>query len=334
VPEMSSTPNSPERTWQEIPLLATKLYVPSPRPNLVARPRLLAALDEGLSQRLVLVAAPAGFGKTTVLAEWVAGRGLRCAWVSLDEGDSDPVRFCTYAIAALQRIAPTVGEAALEWLRAPQPPPMESVLTLLINDLCQQNEELVLVLDDYHVLGASAVHQAVTVLLDHLPPSLHLVISTRADPPLPLARWRARGQMIEVRADDLRFTFDEAVQFCKITAGLDLLPMDVEALQARTEGWIVGLKMAALSMQGRAGVEALVESFSGSHRYVLDYLLEEVLDRQPADTQAFLLQTSILEQLCGPLCDAVTGQDRSQAMLEGLERANLFVVPLDDERHW
>jgi LuxR family maltose regulon positive regulatory protein len=334
VPEMTSTPSSPERAWQGIPLLVTKLHVPPPRPNLVARPRLLAALDEELHSHLILVSAPAGFGKTTLLSQWIATRGVRCGWLSLDQADNDPIRFCTYVIAALQRIVPGVGQATKEWLHAPQPPPVESILTLLINDLYALPEDVALVLDDYHVIDAGAVHRAVTYLLDQCPPPLHVVIATRADPLLPLARWRARGQMVEVRADDLRFTSDEVALFCDQMTDARLAEGDLLALETRTEGWAVGLQMAALSMQGREDAGSFIRSFSGSHRYVLDYLVEEVLGRQPDEVQAFLLRTSVLERLCGSLCDAVTGQDGSQATLEHLERDNLFVVPLDDERRW
>jgi LuxR family maltose regulon positive regulatory protein len=334
VPEMSSTPSSPERAWQEIPLLATKLHVPPPRPNLVARPRLLAALDQGLSQRLILAAAPAGFGKTTLLSQWIATRGLRCAWLSLDAADNDPIRFCTYAIAALQRIVPGAGREAEPWLHAPQPPPVESILTPLINDLYALPEDVVLVLDDYHTVDAGAVHRAITYLLDRCPPPLHVVIATRADPPLPLARWRAKGQMAEVRADELRFTSDEVALFCGQMTDVRLAREDLVALETRTEGWAVGLQMAALSMQGRADTTSFIRSFSGSHRYVLDYLVEEVLERQPEEVQTFLLRTSILERLCGVLCDAVLAQTGSQAMLERLDKTNLFTVALDDERRW
>jgi LuxR family maltose regulon positive regulatory protein len=334
VPEMRSTPSSPERAWQEIPLLATKLHVPPPRTNLVARPRLLAALDEGLGQRLILVAAPAGFGKTTLLSQWVATRGLRCAWLSLDAADNDPIRLCTYTIGALQRIVPGAGGAAEPWLHAPQPPPVESILTPLINDLYALPEDVVLVLDDYHTIDAGAVHDAISYLLDQCPPPLHVVVATRADPPLPLARWRARGQMAEVRTDDLRFTSDEIALFCDQMTDARLAEEDLLALETRTEGWAVGLQMAALSMQGRADATSFIRSFSGSHRYVLDYLVEEVLDRQPEEVQAFLLRTSILERLCGALCDAVLEQEGSQAMLEQLDKANLFMVALDDERRW
>jgi LuxR family maltose regulon positive regulatory protein len=334
VPEMRPTFSSPERARQGIPLLATKLHVPLPRPKLVTRPRLVAALDEGLSHRLILVAAPAGFGKTTLLSQWIATRGVRCAWLSLDAADNDPTRFCTYAIGALQRVVPGAGQEVEPWLHAPQPPPVESILTPLINDLYTLPEDVVLVLDDYHAIDAGAVHHAITYLLDQCPPPLHVMIATRADPPLPFARWRARGQMAEVRADDLRFTSGEVALFCDQMTDARLAEEDLLALEARTEGWAVGLQMAALSLQGREDAGAFIRSFSGSHRYVLDYLVEEVLDRQPEEVQTFLLRTSILGRLCGALCDAVLEQAGSQAMLERVEKANLFLVALDDERRW
>ena len=339
-------------------ILATKLYVPPPRPNLVPRPHLLERLDRGLACRLILVSGPAGFGKTTLLSEWIhqtdEGGGRKdtgvhplsftphpskTAWLSLDASDNDPVRFLRYVTAALRTIAPQVGETALALLQAPQPPPVESILTGLVNELCATSDTLLLVLDDYHAIDAAAVHGAVTFLLDNLPPCLHLVIATRADPPLPLARWRSRDQLLEIRSDNLRFTSDEATAFLNRVMGLSLSPEDIAILEARTEGWVVGLQMAALAIrplatQGRQNVLSFVRSFSGSHRYILDYLVEEILNRQTQDVQTFLLHTSILERLTSPLCDAVTGQTGGQGMLERLERANLFLVPLDDERLW
>jgi LuxR family maltose regulon positive regulatory protein len=317
-------------------LLATKLYVPPACPlgHMVSRPRLLEQLDRGLAGRLILLSAPAGFGKTTVLGEWIADRGLCVAWLSLDRSDNDPARFMGYLIAALQTAAPEIGGAAPDLLRFPQPSPPESVLTLLINELCSLSEQIALVLDDYHVLDTPAIHNAVAFLLDRLPPSLHLVIATRADPPLPLARWRSRGQMAEIRTDDLRFTRREISQFLDQAVGPRLSAEDVETLEARTEGWIAGLQMAALSLRGQEDASAFVRAFSGSHHYVLDYLVEEILERQPPHVQQFLLQTSILDRLSGSLCDAVTEQSDGQSMLERLAKANLFLVPLDDERRW
>ena len=326
-------------------LLTTKLYIPLPRPNLISRPRLIERLDEGLclGRRLTLIAAPAGFGKTTLLSEWVAGCGrpepvVRFAWVSLDRGDNDPARFWAYFIAALQGVQTGIGEATLAMLQSPKPLPAEAFLTDLINEITAASlKPFALVLDDYHLIKAQPIHNALTFLLDHLPPNLHLVIATRADPPLPLARLRARDQLTELCATDLRFSSSEAAEFLNQVMGLGLTGEDVATLETRTEGWIAGLQMAALSMRGRKDVTAFIRTFSGSHRFILDYLAEEVLDRQPSDIQEFLLKTCILERMTTPLCDAVlslsTSAD-SQRILEYLEHDNLFVVPLDDERRW
>ncbi len=329
------------------PILATKLHIPPPRPRVVPRPRLIERLDAGLDGKLVLISAAAGFGKTTLLGEWVAtltpgpshaerGERFKVAWLSLDAGDSDPVRFMTYLVAALQTAASGVGSGVLAALQALQPPSPEALLTALLGDLAAVPHDLLLVLDDYHAVESPDVDQAVAFLLEYLPPQMQLVIATREDPPLPLARLRARGQLTELRAADLRFTPAEATQFLNTVMGLNLSEAEVDALEARTEGWIAGLHLAALSMQGRTDTAAFVAAFSGSHRFVLDYLVEEVLQRQPAGVQDFLLRTAILDRLCGRLCDAVT-QDASaagQATLAHLERTNLFVVPLDNERRW
>jgi LuxR family maltose regulon positive regulatory protein len=320
------------------PILATKLYIPPSRRSVVLRPRLVERLNEGLAagNRLTLVSAPAGFGKTTLVGEWVASCGRPAAWLSLDEGDSDPSRFLTYLIAALQTVAPGIGEGVLTVLQSPQPPPLESTLTALLNDVTAIPGDLVLVLDDYHVLDARPVDDALAFLVEHLPPRLHLVIATREDPALPLARLRARGQLTELRAADLRFTPDEAAAFLNEVMHLDLSAEQIAALEARTEGWIAGLQLAAISLQGRSDAAGFIESFAGSNRFVLDYLLEEVLQRQPDAVRTFLLRTSILERLCGALCDAVLldASASSQETLEYLERANLFIVPLDNERRW
>ena len=316
------------------PILATKLYVPLPRPEAVPRPRLIERLDEGLHRRLSLVSAPAGFGKSTLLGEWVAGCERRAAWLSLDERDNDPTRFLAYLVAALQTIAPNVGEGVLGALQSPQPPPTASILTTLLNEIDTVPDDFVLVLDDYHVVDARAVDDALTFLLEHLPPRMHLVIATREDPQLPLARLRARGQLVELRAADLRFVPSEAAEFLKGAMGLDLSAEDIASLDTRTEGWIAGLQLAALSMRGREGVRGFVKAFAGDNRYILDYLVEEVLQRQPERIRSFLLQTSVLDQLSGPLCDAVTGQEDGGGMLEALEHRNFFVVPLDDKRQW
>jgi LuxR family maltose regulon positive regulatory protein len=320
------------------PILATKLYIPPSRQRVVVRPRLVERLNEGLAagHKLTLVSAPAGFGKTTLVSEWVAGCGRPVAWLSLDEGDSDPSRFLTYLVAALQTVASGIGEGILTVLQSPEHPPPESTLTALLNDVSAIPSDVVLVLDDYHVLDAKPVDDALAFLVEHLPPQMHLVIATREDPALPLSRLRARGQLTELRAADLRFTPSEAAGFLHEVMNLDLSTEEVEALDARTEGWIAGLQLAAISLQGRADVAGFIASFAGSHHFVLDYLLEEVLQRQPDSVQAFLLRTSILDRLCGPLCDAVLldASASSQETLEYLDRANLFIVPLDTERRW
>jgi LuxR family maltose regulon positive regulatory protein len=339
-------------------LLQTKLYIPPLRPNLVPRPQLIERLNQGLVQghKLTLVSAPAGFGKTTLVSEWVAGGERPAAWLSLDEGDNDPTRFLVYLVAALQTVAPNIGEGALVILQSPQPPPTELILTTLLNEITTIPDNFVLVLDDYHVIDAkpvdlsTSVDGALTFTLEHLPPQMHLVIATREDPNLPLARLRASGQLTELRATDLRFTSSEAAEFLNQVMGLNLSAEEIAALEIRTEGWIAGLQMAALSMQGREDVPGFIRAFAGDNRYIVDYLVEEVLQRQPERVRSFLLQTSILDRLSGPLCDAVcfgvaetpsssegtavTGQEDGRGMLEALERGNLFVVPLDDKRQW
>src|SRR3989440_1322230 len=318
------------------PMLTTKLYIPRLRPNVVSRPRLIERLNEGLQRKLTLIAAPAGFGKTTLVSAWVADCDRQVAWLSLDEGESDPTLFLTYLVAALRTIAPTIGEGVLGALQSPQPPPPEAILTALLNDLTTIQDQFVLVLDDYHVLEAKAVDQALTYLVEHLPPQMHLVIAPREDPQLPLARLRARGQLTELRAADLRFTPSEAAAFLTQVMGLKLSAEDIAALERRTEGWIAGLQLAALSMQGHEDAASFIRSFTGSHHFVLDYLLEEVLGQQSERVQRFLLRTSILDRMSGPLCDAVVLDPSisGQATLEYLEHANLFIIPLDDERRW
>jgi len=316
------------------PILATKLYLPRLRPNVVSRPRLLERLNEGLHRKLTLIAAPAGFGKTTLVSEWVALIERPTAWLSLDEGENDPARFLAYLVAALQTIAATIGEGVLGVLQSPQPPPPEAILTALLNEITTLPDHFVLVLDDYHVIDAKPVDIVLTYLVEHLPPQMHLVIATREDPHLPLARLRARGHLTELRAADLRFTASEAAEFLNQVMGLNLSAEDIAALEDRTEGWIAGLQLAALSMQGHQDVPGFIRAFAGDHRYIVDYLVEEVLQRQPAPVRSFLLQTAILDRLSGPLCDAVTGQEEGNERLEALERGNFFVVPLDDKRHW
>jgi LuxR family maltose regulon positive regulatory protein len=304
---------------------------------LVVRPRLIERLDEGvrLGHRLTLISAPAGFGKTTLVSAWAAGCGRPVAWLSLDEGDSDPARFLAYLAAALRTVGVEVeGGSSTD---AGTPAAAESFLTALINQVADAPEPLVLVLDDYHLVTAQPIHDALSFLIDHLPSQMHLVIATRADPPLPVARLRGRGQLVELRLVDLRFTPEEAAEFLDRAMGLALSGDDIAALNARTEGWIAGLQMAALSLQRQDDVAQFVAAFAGSDRYILDYLMEEVLHREPEDVQAFLLQTSILDRLCGPLCDAVLGGEAaapSQEVLERLESANLFILPLDSERRW
>jgi LuxR family maltose regulon positive regulatory protein len=337
------------------PILATKLYIPPPRPKVVVRSRLIERLNAGLRQnqgfgrKLTLISAPAGFGKTTLVREWVAGNEQPVVWLSLDEGDSDPTRFLTYLVAALQTIAArqspvgNIGEGVLGALQSPQPPPTESILTALLNDIITVPEDFVLVLNDYHVVDSRPVDNAITFLLEHLPPQMHLVIATREDPDLPLARLRARGQLTELRVADLRFTPAEAAEFLNYVMGLNLSAEDVAALETRTEGWIAGLQLAAISLQGHQDAHGFITSFTGSHHFVLDYLVEEVLHQQSESVQTFLLRTSILDRLCGPLCDAVlqSGADphlalpaSGQETLQTLEQANLFIIPLDNERRW
>jgi LuxR family transcriptional regulator, maltose regulon positive regulatory protein len=363
-------------------LLATKLYVPRPRGALVSRPRLLARLGAGLRGPLTVIAAPAGFGKTTLLTQ---GLGVgswelasspansqpptpnshQVAWLSLDAGDSDSTIFLRYLVAALRTVMPpTVGAMALALLEASPLPPLTTLLTTLINDLASlgpgatgaalDSRRWILVLDDYHAITAPAVHEALAFLLDHLPPTLHLVVASREDPPLPLARLRARGQVAELRAADLRFTAGEAADFLRDVMGLAVSEDDVAALEARTEGWVAGLQLAALALQDRVDQSGFIAAFTGSNRFVVDYLASEVLDRLPPHLRAFVLRTSILERMCGPLCDTLAGvggwelgvggsgttpnsqppSPNSQLMLEELERANLFMVPLDDQRRW
>ncbi len=319
-----------------VPILATKLYVHHPRAKIALRPRLIECLNEGLERKLTLISAPAGFGKTTLVSEWIISCGRLVAWLSLDEGDSNPTRFLTYLVAALQTVTANAGEGVVAALQSPQPPSTESILTNLINEIITILDRFILVLDDYHMIDSQPVDQALTFLLEHLPPNMHLVIATREDPPLSLARYRAKGQLTELRSADLRFTPAEAAEFLNQVMDLNLSAEDISALEARTEGWIAGLPLAALSMRGREDITGFIQSFTGSHRFVLDYLLEEVLQQQSESVQAFLLLTSILNSLNGPVCDAVLCDNvgSGQETLEYLERANLFIVPLDNERHW
>jgi LuxR family maltose regulon positive regulatory protein len=333
--ERTAAPSGAAATGQDV-LLATKLYVPRPPAGLVARPRLAEALREGPAGGLILVCAPAGFGKTALLADWIRREGRPAGWLSLDAGDNDPARFWRHAAAALDRVCPGIGERVGPLLGPPPPHSFEGPVTALINELAGAagDDEVLLVLDDYHVLEAGPVHASVEFLLEHRPPGLRLVLASRSDPPLPLARLRARGQLTELRVADLRFTVDEAAVLLRQATGADLPGGSVAALAGRTEGWAVGLQLVALSLRGHRDIAGFVAAFSGSHRYILDYLAEEVLDRQPDHMLAFLLETSVLERLSGELCDAVTGRTGSQAMLEDIERAGLFLTPLDEVRGW
>src|SRR5580698_5956944 len=317
-------------------LLATKLHVPRPRPGFVPRPRLAGALGEGLARRLILVCAPAGSGKTTMLAGWALSGSRPVAWLSLDTADNDPVRLWRHVVAALDQARPGIGERVGPLLGPSAPASFEGLVTALINELDAQrgDGEVLLILDDYHLIDAQPVHVSLGFLLEHLPPGLHLVLASRADPPLPLARLRAGGQLAELRTADLRFSEQEAAALLRESAGADLPAAAVAALTARTEGWVAGLQLAALSLGGQTDPAGFVAAFSGSHRYVLDYLTEEVLDRQHEEVRTFLLETSLLERLSGGLCDAVTGRADSRAMLERVERAGLFLVPLDEVRGW
>jgi LuxR family transcriptional regulator, maltose regulon positive regulatory protein len=318
-------------------LLTTKLRSPRPRPDLVARPRLREVFDQDEGRRLTLVSAPAGFGKTTLLGEWLDDRWgdeKSIAWVSLDESDNDPARFLAYLVRALQSVEERIGEGVLASLRSSALPSGEAVVGALINELARVDQEISIVLDDYHLITSEPVHEAVSFLIEHMPENAHLVISGRTDPPLPLARLRARDQMTEIRAADLRFTTEEATAFLGEAMGLALSAGDVAALEEITEGWVAALQLAALSMRDREDISGFVEAFSGSNRHVLDFLAEEVLGRQPEAVREFLLRTSVLESMSAPLCDALTGREDGQQMLERLERNNLFIVALDDDRRW
>ena len=320
----------------ESPLLSTKLFVPKPRDDLVVRPRLVERLNSALTAPLTLVSAPAGFGKTTVLAQWASSLTTKTplAWIQLDDSDNDPVSFWDYFIAALRTLDPTVGEGASAALHAPQAYTSQAMLILLINDIASMPKDFILVLDDYHLIKAQAVHDAVNYLVDHCPAIMHIVIASRTDPNISLPLMRGRGSLIEIRADDLRFTSAEAEAFFLETYNIKLKPDQLIALNDKAEGWAVGLRMAALALQRSGEQEEFVESFTGSQRYVVDYLLDEVLNRQTRDVRRFLLCTSVLDRMTASLCEAITGITDSAAMLSRLEQANLFLVPLDDLRVW
>ena len=326
-----------------VPLLKTKLYVPPVRPELVPRPRLVEQLNRGFrrGRKLTLVSAPAGYGKTTLLSEWAAQSDRPVAWVSLDQSDNDAIRFWTYFAAALETVGIDAGDVSPARLQSPHLPPVDASLTPLLNQLVEMPDSFALVLDDYHVITTPAIHAAVSFLLENLPSQMHLVVATRADPPLAIPRLRVRGQLTELYESDLRFTSEETARLLELVFELSLSAADVRALERRTEGWIAGLQMAAISMRGRDDVAEFVRAFTGSHRYVLDYLTEEVLRQQPQDVRRFLLRTAILDRLVAPLCDAVIegvtlqeGRSTSQLMLEYVEASNLFIIPLDEERRW
>jgi len=320
----------------ETTLLSTKLFIPQVRRGTVPRPRLVEKLKTALSSSLTLISAPAGFGKTTVISEWIHGSRppIPTAWLSVEESENDPVSFWEYFIAALRTLHPGAGETSLRLLRSSQPVPIQTTLSLLINDIAAIGGDRILVLDDYHFIRATTVHRGVEFFVDHMPPGIHLVIATRVDPPLPLPRFRGKGVISEIRTDDLRLTLEEATDLLSILGAPHLPAEGIKALNTKTEGWAVGLKMAVLSMSDARDIDKFVSDFAGSQRYVMDYLIEEVLERQPEDVREFLLKTSVLERLSGPLCDAVTGGGNGRDMLLRLERANLFVVPLDDSRQW
>ena len=320
-------------------LLQTKLYVPGLRPSIVPRSRLVNKLTIGLLGKLTLISAPAGFGKTTLVSEWVAGCKQPVAWLSMDEDDNDPARFLIYVVASLQRIDKDFGQEIVEAIQTPQPPPLKSAVTSLINEIGTLPGEIILVLDDYHLIKNETIHSALAYLLENQPPQLSLVITTREDPPIPLPRWRARGELAEIREYDLRFTLAEATTLLNELMELDLTAEQIATLERKTEGWISGLQLAALSMRDRDDADRFVRSFAGSNRFILDYLIEEVFRQQPAEVQSFLLQTAVLEQLTAPLCDAVMDREEtmaanSQTILERLEQSNLFIIPLDDSRKW
>jgi LuxR family transcriptional regulator, maltose regulon positive regulatory protein len=315
-------------------LLVTKIRPPLLPLDWVARPRLSGRLAEALRHRVALLSAPAGYGKTTLVAESLRHLARPTGWLSLDVTDNAPGTFLSYLVAALEGAVPGLCRPILDALRSPQPPPTGQLLTALVNAIGSHPDEVVLVLDDYHAIEAQAVHEAVAFIVQHLPAHAHLAITSRVDPPLPLARWRVKGHLAEVRAGDLALTGGEAAAYLREATGIDLPEQELATLERRTEGWIAGLKMAALSMRGKRDVSGFISSFSGSHRYVLDYFVEEVLSQQRPDVRQFLLETSVLERLSGSLCDALTGRDGSQSILERLEKANLFISPLDDERRW
>src|SRR6266542_2764041 len=312
-PHNSTSP--PQHDLKRDVLLATKIGIPTIRPDLLPRSHLIGRLEQATSRDVVLVSTPAGFGKTTLLASWAKRTERPLTWLSLDPDDNDPERFWRYIVAAVDRVHNGIGEQALSLLNASAQPTPKANVTALLNELAARPHELVLVLDDYHLIVSLAVHDSLAFLLVHLSPNLHLVISSRSDPPIPLARFRARGQLAELRAADLRFSFEEAAAFLRRVWGLNLPEQSIAALETRTEGWVTGLQLAALSLRGASDPARLIQGFTGSNRYILDYLTEEVLAQQPDEVRSFLLQTAVLEHLSGPLCDLLTGRSDGQAML-------------------
>src|SRR6266516_1511676 len=318
-------------------LLATKFFIPSSSHALIPRPHLIELLNRSVACPLTLVSAPAGFGKTTLLSTWVQSlppERPRIAWVSLDEGDNEPVLFWMYVLTALGSQQPGLCMQLVTYLQTQQAPPLRSVLQTLINRLAEQSEQFLLILDDYHLVTEQAVHTSLTYLVEHLPPQLHLILATRADPPLPISLLRARGHLLEVRTDELRCNPDEVVAFLEKSASIQLSQDMIDAVTTRTEGWLVGLQLLGLSLQGHADSGDFLEEVSGSQRYVFDYLIEEVFQSQSASVQTFLLHTSILKRLSAPLCDAILEESGSQQILEQLERVNLFIMSLDTQRRW
>ncbi|TFH36649.1 MAG: hypothetical protein E4G99_04430 [Anaerolineales bacterium] len=313
-------------------LLKTKLHIPQARPVLVARPRLIERINQHDCPCFTLISAPAGFGKTTLLSDWVRQNQVPAAWLSLDANDNDPVRFLSYVAAALMTVDPRVGDDALAAIRSPQSQPIDLILALLINDIAEYSGTVAMIFDDYQLIASEQVHQALFSVIEHLPPNMHILLATRVDPPWPLARFRARGTMNEIRASDLRFTQQETDHFLNEIMDLSLSSIEISKLGDRTEGWIAGLQMVALSLKDRQDRSQFIETFSGSHRFILDYLMEEVLERQTSELRTFLLETSILDRLCAPLCECLTGHQTAQKILDQIDQSNLFLIPLGDER--
>ena len=315
-------------------LLTTKLCIPQLSVDLVSRPRLYERLDEGLTRKLTLVSAPAGFGKSTLVADWLSESDQSIAWLSLDEGDNDPVRFWTYLIAAIQITHQEIGGDARQIASVPQLQNNEPVAISLINDISQLTYDLIVVLDDYHVIETEQVHAGLSFLLEHQPRNLHIILSTRVDPSISLARLRAHSQLVEIRAEDLQFSIDETATLLNEKMGLNLKPEHIKALNTRTESWVVGLQLAALSLKGQPSYDTFIEKFTGEHQFILDYLVEEVLVRLPDAQRGFMLRTSTLERFCGKLCQTVTGDASSEQMLDEIQKSNLFLIPLDTEGRW